>query len=333
MNKGSRLKLSAYRTPVALLTSFLALSVSAVDPDRFGGPTELQDTFLPAQLRYQSYPESARIVPLGHWRVGFEEDWTAHLAQSDTYLFDGESLTSTLKLRHSPWERWELGMDVPYTARFGGTADEFIEFVETTLNAKVEARYHLPRNTYNAVIKGNGQTLGIPEKQGLGDITVRAKFQLTRSETSPVDTALVGTFGLPTGEASFGGSGVSPGIGFNLQKPVANWLNVYTGIAGVYYTDNSENGFKLYSTRGMVYAGTAIKPFNWFELLFVYQIYSPLSPVNPPLDDPAHYYSITGRFFYGKNITFETGVVENMGLIENRNSSDVTFKFSLVMNF
>jgi len=83
----------------------------------------------------------------------------------------------------------------------------------------------------------------------------------------------------------------------------------------------------------MGYAGGALKPWNWFALMFIYQAYSPLARTNEPLDDPAHYYSITGRFYFSDRATFEAGVVENIGLIENRNSSDVTFKFALALNF
>lgn len=315
-----------------LAFSCAPLQSRALDPDSFGGPTELQDTFLPAQLRYQSYPESARIVPLGHWRFSAVEDWTAHLAQTETYLFDGESLTTTLKMRHSPWRNWEFGLDLPYTVRTGGAADEFIEFVETTLNARVEARYKLPRNTYNAVIRANGKTFGLPEASGLGDLTLRAKYQFSVSEDSPLDSALVGTLALPSGEESFGGNGVSPGLGIHLQRPVTDWINLYTGMAGVFYSENEEKGLELYPVRGMGYAGSAVKLFRCFELLMMYQIYSPLAPHNAPLDDPTHYYSVTGRFFYQK-MSFEAGVVENLGIIENRNSSDVTFKFALLLDF
>jgi hypothetical protein len=316
----------------------LALSNAAaekeIDPDYFGGPTELQDTFLPAQVRYQSYSESGRVLAKGKWRVTLEEDWTAHLAKTDTYLFDGESVTSTIKIRHSPLENWEFGVDLPYTFRFDGEADEFIEFVETTLNAPVPARFELPREVYQATLATpGGHLMTLREEDGFNDITVRAKHSLLRYEISGVDLAAVATFALPTGEDTFGGEGVAPGLGLHLQKPLFTWLNLYTGLSGVYYSDANEQGLELYDLRGMVYGGAAWKPFRWVELLFLYQVYSPLAQSNEPLDDPAHYYSVTGRFFLGRHITFEAGVVENVGLIENRNSSDVTFKFALAGHF
>jgi hypothetical protein len=322
----------------ALLAGGALLAISAraaeIDLDAFGGPTELQDTFLPAQVRYQSYAESGRLLAKGKWRVTIEEDWTAHLAQTETYLFDGESVTSTFKLRHSPWENWEFGIDVPYTFRFDGEADEFIEFVETTLNAPVPARYQLPRETYQATLATpSGHLVTLLEKDGFNDITLRAKRSLLRYEQAGVDLAAVATLALPTGEHTFGGSGLSPGIGFHLQKPVFSWFNLYTGAAGVFHSDDDEQGLKLQPVRGMGYAGAAWKPFKWGELLFMYQIYSPLARSNDPLDDPSHYYSLTGRFFLGSHTTFEAGVVENLGIIENRNSSDVTFKFALAADF
>jgi hypothetical protein len=305
-----------------------------INPDRFGGPTELQDTFLPAQVRYQSYSESGRLLKKGVWRVTTEVDWTAHLAQTDSYLFDGESVTSTLKVRHTPLERWEFGLDIPYTMRFDGEADQFIEFVETTLNAKVPARYQLPRDTYQATLAtADGNLMTLNEEDGLNDITLRAKYALLRYEEANVDLAAVGTLSIPTGEHTFGSNGFSPGLGLHLQKPVFNWLCLYTGAAAVYYSDDDEQGLELYEVRGMGFVGAALKPWNWFALMLAYQAYSPLARTNDPLNDPAHYYSVTGRFSFGEHVAFETGVVENIGLIENRNSSDVTFKFSLALTY
>lgn len=312
----------------------LANVFGEINPDYIGGPNELQDTFLPSQVRYQSYSESGRVLAKGEWRVTIEEDWTAHLARTETYLFDGESVTSTLKLRHAPVEKWEFGIDLPYTIRFDGEADEFIEFVETTLNAQVPDRFQLPRDTYQATLATpDGGLFTLNEDDGLNDVTLRAKRALLRYEESGLDLAAVASLSLPTGEETFGSSGFSPGIGFHLQKPLFPWLNIYSGAAGVYYTDDNEQGLELYSVRGMAYGGAGWKPLRWGALIFMYQLYSPFARSNDPLDDFAHYYSVMGRFYLGKWGTFEAGVVENLGLIENRNSSDVTFKFALAMHF
>ncbi|MGV3772983.1 MAG: DUF3187 family protein [Verrucomicrobiales bacterium] len=297
------------------------------------GPTELQDSFLPAQLRYQSYPESAQIAPKGEWAVSLTEDWTAHLARTETYLFDGESITSTLRIRHSPFEKWEFGVDLPYVVRIDGSADEFIEFVETTLNARVDARYTLPRDTYQAsVITPKNDVLLLRKDYGFQDISLRAKYQLTRRQTHWLDSALVAAVALPSGSEGFGGDGISPSLGLHLQKPIY-YFNFFGGVSSVYYPKNVEQDLEFESVRAMGYAGTTWKPFNWGALVFVYQVYSPLTVSNPPLNEPAHYYSVTGRFWLCRNAIFEAGVVENLGLIENRNSSDVTFKFSLQLNF
>ncbi|HUS33865.1 MAG TPA: DUF3187 family protein [Verrucomicrobiae bacterium] len=302
------------------------------DPE-YLGPTELQDTFLPSQLRYQSYPETALVLPKGEWRFNATVDWTAHLAQTDTYLFDGESITSTLKIRHSPISKWEFGLDVPYTARIEGVADEFIEFVETTLNAKVDERYALPRDTYTAYIANpDGIALTMRKDEDFQDITFRAKYQLLERIDHWVDAAVVGTFSLPTGGSSFGGEGVSPGLGLHFQKPL-KYINFFLGGAGNYYSKAREQSFKFNNWRGMAYGGGELRPFWWASGIFTYQVYTPFASSNNPLDENAHYYSVMGRLYLGNQVTFEAGIVENVGLIENRNSSDVTFKFSLTAHF
>lgn len=299
----------------------------------FGGPTELQDTFLPSQLRYQSYPESARVNSEYRWNGNVTVDWTAHLARTSTYLFDGESVTTTIKLRHSPAPKWEFGLDLPYTARVDGTLDEFIEFVETTLNAKVPDRFELPRDTYQAFITGDtGPDLILKKTYGMSDMTLRAKYQFLDQAHGGFNASLVGVLSLPTGADTFGGQGVSPGLGLNIERPF-KYFNLFLGGAGNYYTDNKEQGFEFNDWRGMAYAGTEWKPLRWLSFIGMYQIYTPFASRHHPLDEIAHYYSVTGRFWFGKNTFFETGVVENLGLIENRNSSDVTFKFALTVRF
>ncbi len=331
LNRCSYSKVLATITAGLLCCGSLA---GQIDPDSFGGPTELQDTFLPSQVRYQSYSESARVLPQGHWRVTLEEDWTAHLARTETYLFDGESVTSTLKLRHAPFELWEFGLDLPYTVRFDGEADEFIEFVETTLNAQVPDRFTLPRETYEATLATpDGKLFTLNEEDGLNDITFRVKRSLLQYERSGLDLAAVATLSFPTGENTFGSYGLSPGLGLHLQKPVRTWLNLYSGAVGVYYEDDNEQGLDLEPIRGMVYGGAAFKPISWAALILIYQVYSPFARTNEPLNDPAHYYSVMGRFNLGQWGTFDAGVVENLGAIENRNSSDVTFKFALAAHF
>lgn len=320
---------------IALTVASLVGSVAAwaAEAPFFLGPTELQDTFLPSQLRYQSYPESAVVLPKGDWRANVTVDWTADLAQTRTYLFDGETITHTIKLRQSPIQNWEFGLDVPYTRRIDGVADRFIEFVETTLNAKVDARYALPRDTYNAYIAGpNGTVLTLKKGQDFQDITLHAKRQILEHDSNWLDFAAVGTLSLPTGGNTFGGDGISPGLGLHFQKPLRHF-NYFMGGAGNYYSDTREQKFEFNSWRGMAYAGAEWKPLSWGALVFTYQMYSSYASSNSPLNNPAHYYSVLGRFWIYHRWTFEAGVVENLGLIENRNSSDVTFKFSLTGHF
>jgi hypothetical protein len=316
-----------------MLLGVVGAFVARADNPQFLGPTELQDTFLPSQLRYQSNPETALVLPKGEWRANITVDWTAHLAQTDTYLFDGESITSTLKVRHSPMEDWEFGFDVPFTARINGVADPFIEFVETTLNAKVDARYALPRDRYNAYIAGpTGTELTLRKDHGMQDVTLRSKYQILRETNHWVNMAAVGTFTMPTGENNFGGEGWSPGLGMHIEKPL-RYFDFFTGAAGNYYTDAQEQKFEFNHFRGMAYGGVEVKPLSWASAIFTYQIYTPFASSNHPLDEMAHYYSVMGRLWLGKKVVLEGGVVENVGLIENRNSSDVTFKFALIGNF
>lgn len=304
-------------------------------PFRFDGPMELQDTFLPAQLRYQAYSESAATLREGEWAVRATADWTNNLAQTDTYLFDGEAVSSTLRFRYAPLRHLEIGLDVPYTARFDGTLDRFIEQVETSLDARVEARFLLPRNEYFAFVvdEPNRRPILIqPKEDGFGDISLRVKGQLLEDGPLGFDASLAFALGLPTGQASFGGEGVSPSLGLHLQRPFAH-LNPFAGVAVTWYSDAVAQELRLAPYRTMTYAGLEWRPCSFFGLVLETQLYTALTRTNPPLNQPAYYYAGALRFYVTPHAMLELGAAENFGVIENRNSSDITFKSSLRLRF
>jgi hypothetical protein len=308
---------------------------SKVRDSGFAGPIELQDTFLPAQLRPQGYAESAEVLPKGGIALRGVVDWTNHLAQTDRYTFDGESITATLRMRYAPWDRVELGVDVPYVSRFEGTLDPFIEDVETALDAEVRTRFERPRDEWDAIaVRADGsRTLQMDEDDDFGDVSLRAKYALAR-DAHGFDVAAVGSLGLPTGGDTFGGEGVTPGLGLHAQRPFQSiHLNVYGGATLQHHTDATEQDFRLAPWRWMTYAGVEWKPAEWVGLLAAYQLYSPLARVDDPLDDYAHYYAGGVRFYLPRDVTLEATVVENMGAIENRNSSDVSFHFAVGWRF
>jgi hypothetical protein len=301
----------------------------------FDGPIQLQDVFLPAQLRPQSYPESAEVLPPGAFSVRAVVDWTNHLAQTDNYLFDGESVSTVLRLRYGPWERFEVGLDIPWTSRFDGTLDPFIEAVETTLDQEVQARFELPQDDWTAIaVRDDGsRTLRMGDGNGIGDISLRGKYALVR-QYHGFDAAIVASLGLPTGAGTYGAEGVTPGLGVHTQWPPIETVNLFGGATMQYHSDATEQDFKLAPWRWMTYAGAEWRPGkSWLGLIAAYQIYGPLARVDDPLTEPSHYYAGGFRFYLPWRVTLETTVVENVGAIENRNSSDVSFHFAANWRF
>lgn len=301
----------------------------------FGGPLELQDVFLPLQLRPQSYPESAALLPAGSFSLRAVVDWTNHFATTDLYTFDGESVTTTLRLRFTPWERVELGLDVPWTWRFNGTLDPFIESVETTLDARVLERFETPRFEWAALVLApdGSRRLRMRDGDGLGDISLRGKLALVRAAEHGFDLALAASLGLPTGGNSFGGEGVTPGVGLHAQLPF-DTVNLFAGATLQHHTDASAQDLRLAPWRWMTYAGAEWRPGkSWLGLVVEYQVYGKPARTNSPLSHAAHYYAGGLRFYLPWNTTFEATVIENLGLIENRNSSDVTFQVALGWKF
>ncbi len=349
--------MSPLRTPIAALSFAVLVAIGAAAaraqgeasnqdeaaPDastpprefHFGGPIELQDVFLPAQLRPQSYPESAEVLPPGAFSMRAVVDWANHLAQTDNYLFDGESVSTVVRLRYGPWKRVEVGVDLPWTSRFDGTLDPFIEFVETSLDQQVQARFQLPEDNWTAIaVRDDGsRTLQMRDGNGFGDISLRGKYALAREQDLGFDAAVVASLGLPTGGNTFGGEGVTPGLGLHAQLPFET-VNLFSGATLQYHSDATEQDFKLAPWRWMTYAGVEWRPGrSWFGLLAEAQVYGPLARVDAPLTHPSYYYAGGFRFYLPWRTTLETTVVENLGAIENRNSTDVSFHFAATWRF
>jgi len=340
------------RTLVSLVAGGLACAGAALGPaparaddpgddarrdgvSGFLGPLPLQDVFLPMQMRPQLYPESAELLPRGGFAFVVRADWTNHFAADDTFLFDGESVTATAQLRFSPLDRLELGLDVPWTSRFDGTLDPFIEDVEDALDARVRERFEMPRfQSIAVVVRDDGsERLRMPDDHGLGDVSLRVKAALVREPELGFDAALVASLGIPTGRSTYGGAGWTPGIGLHLQKPF-DTVNLFGGATLQHHTDAREQDFRLAPWRWMTYAGAEWRPFrSWLGLLAEYQVYGPLARTNDPLSDPAHYYAGGFRFYLPGGVHLDATVIENMGAIENDNSSDVTFQFVLGWRF
>ena len=312
--------------------------VAAATPPRdflFGGPIELQDVFLPTQLRPQSYPESAEVLPPGGFSIRAVVDWANHLAQTDNYLFDGESVSTVLRLRYGPWERVEVGIDLPWTSRFDGTLDPFIEAVETSLDQQVQARFELPEDNWTAIaVRDDGsRTLQMRDGTGIGDISLRGKYAVVRKQDLGFDAAVVASLGLPTGANTFGGEGVTPGLGLHAQLPFET-VNLFSGATLQYHSNATEQDFNLAPWRWMTYAGAEWRPWrSWLGLLAEAQVYGPIARVDRPLTHLSYYYAGGFRFYLPWRTTLEATVVENFGAIENRNSSDVSFHFAASWRF
>lgn len=317
----------------ALLAALSCASAAAGSEPAARGPIELQDVFLPAQLRNQPYAESARILDEDAWELRSSADWTSHLAAADDYLLDGESVSLLFRIRYGLAPRWEVGLDVPYTDRTGGTLDALIESVEELLGAQVEERLLLPRNRFRGIIsRGDEPLLVFDDSDRFGDLALRAKYQWLTREAAGSDLALGASLTLPTGGRGFGGRGTSGGLGLHWQRP-RGALDPFAGVALVVHSDPREDGFRLQRGRGTVYFGLEWRLHRRISLVGQYQIYSALASAQPPLDAPGHYYALAARFALARLGDLELGVVENIGWIENRNSSDVTFRFALAHRF
>jgi hypothetical protein len=100
-----------------------------------------------------------------------------------------------------------------------------------------------------------------------------------------------------------------------------------------YHSDATEQSFPLAPWRWMTYWGAEWRPWTrWLGMLAEGQVYGPIARGYNALNQPSYDYTFGLRFHLPRN-SLETAVVENFGIIQNRNSSDVWFHFALGWRF
>jgi Protein of unknown function (DUF3187) len=155
---------------------------------------------------YNRDPSLRGIVTLGVLQM------VANAQASRTaFIFDGETLRTTLQARVGVTQRFELGVDAPFLSQYRGFVDPFIDEFHHRFNLPDGGRTGFAHNQFRAGYIGDGATVYFDAAPGgvrLGDVVLSAAGALlVESHRSPA-VSLTLSAKLPTGDyRSLDGSG------------------------------------------------------------------------------------------------------------------------------
>jgi len=148
---------------------------------------------MPLYLFYlQMVPESAPVAEQNKFEI--DADYTVSNITVSCFTpvsslyninIDAEISRITLDLRYGLYEDLEIGLEVPYISLSRGYLDEFVEDFEDTVGARTpRSRERQGSRKLNYSFIYNSQSLinKIHSSEGLGDVALKAKYQLIKEE-------------------------------------------------------------------------------------------------------------------------------------------------------
>ncbi len=228
----------AVRLAPALLA--LAAPVRAAEFD-FVGPAP-ERNFQPIQLIFLNLPfESAATLDRGGLGLLLES------AESNEIATTQGRINSTLKfetnrtvfgVRYGLFDRWEVGMELPFISRFGGFLDPEIDWVESITGRVNPQRKLYAHNVFGAFSVVQGKTTLFEDGEENfqpGDLVFSLKHALQLPSLWP-DIALRAAVKAPTGNAgAILGSGEPDfGAGVAVDYQPFDRLMLYFNLDGIY---------------------------------------------------------------------------------------------------
>jgi hypothetical protein len=161
--------------------------------------------------------------------------------ENETLIIDGESYTAALSLRYGATRWLEIGFDLPYVSRTGGSFDNAIESWHDIIGTS-NSRREGPDDQLNFFYVGpqTGPFEIVSPDSGIGDLQLTAAFRLSGASGSDRrDVSLRTSLKLPTGDSeSLLGSGaadLSLGIYATDGLTLGNQSFSLSGFAGVLF--------------------------------------------------------------------------------------------------
>lgn len=224
---------------IALAGSAQLLAQDNGARDALLAPLPIRDQFLLNNGFFFFEPEAAHVLELDQWAVAIQSsdantfaksEWvsksligqdarvTAGQALTDPryhigdslFLIDGQTHRVAFSLNRGFGNKFELGLSVPLTAIGGGWSDSMIEQAHHAMGIGNDSREAFQTNLETVYLRSGTTEYFRSRSTGfsLGDVALRAKYELAPFEDKHVSMSISGAVEFPTGNAAtLAGSG------------------------------------------------------------------------------------------------------------------------------
>lgn len=288
-------------------------------------------------------PGKAILVPTGSTAAEISIDTAQNFAKNtsgdEISFFDGETYRFNLSLSRGVRSGFEAGLDLPYLMHRGGFLDGFVEGFHDTFGLPQSGRDNSPRDRllYSYVRGGRQEILVDEHAQGLGDVRLRAAWQLWRDEIRPARGASVhASLKLPTGDSDdLLGSGSTDLAIWLAGSRGWEWRGAELalfGSAGIMaMTDGEVAEEHQRNLAGFGTFGGGWRPASWIVLKIQFDGHTPFYDSDlPELGDFAGLLTMGGDLALGKQTALEIGVSEDI-IVDT--SPDAVFRLALRSRF
>ena len=309
------------------------------------GPFEARDPYLLAYLRASPRARSPEVLEHLEVQVRLEGLWSnSYVFQRNRTVIDGETRTLAAGIRLGLFDRFEVGLRLPYQWVGGGVLDSFVEEFHSTFGFPGADRSQRPKDRFLiAGTQSNGQVYRADtDGYGLGDMTTSGRVQLVQGDAELPAITLSLHLRLPTASADFRRSdGIDATWQLDLSKRVGElpvWL--YTGASYTYHAQARIDGLRLRRHRGHFHFGLELQPFGpilalvgqlWIETPRETRLWKTSS--NPAIADPElETINVVSYAAFGVKSEILPGLVLELGVVQNLADPDITADITGLLN-
>jgi len=260
---GKLLRLICWVLLLGVLTVF-PCAVTAEVPNWQRGPIGIRDPF-PLGLLVPSFvAQSPEVLPRHGLSLKTSLLWSNTInRKSGGYLIDSETRVLGFLLKGSPTENLELSIDLPLVWRGGGVLDGPIFSWHKTFGLSQGPRDDDDIDHDQYLIEGltrDDESFQL-NRQGthFGDLTLGAKYLVSKGNQFVPAVSLVASVQLPTGADTYGLNGLGLSAGLLASKSWGRWA-LYQGVNYSYLVDPKVESlrFERHRAAGFVSAEYAL---------------------------------------------------------------------------
>lgn len=312
-------------------------SEAEAEPKQWGrGPLEVRDPFILAYQRLSPWARSPETLAHLQVEASVRTTWANSYGFRDRrILIDAETWRADMTIRLGLFDRFEVGVTLPYEWRGGGHMDGFLEGFHETFGLPDGNRDKSKRDTFNVTgVEDDGSPFEIKHKgDGFVDLMLEGRALLTEGGELLPAASLTLRVRLPTGRSDFAlADGVGVTFGLDLSKRLLGLpLIVYGSLAYTYSTDGHVNGLRVQKHRGFIALGIEFEANDWVSVVLHGWWENAREPYLFKGTDLTYGNYVTYLAFGFKLEPIE-GLVIDVGALENVIDPDVTADLALLFN-